>query len=713
LLNRELELSLSPTNVNESIDGLSLEPGNVFGVGRRVRFSLTPGSPTLAVNGWSPADVLTVIVGFPGTLARSIPADRLGLLPSDDLDGLVIFEVHDMNGDGILTDPGDFAIVYFSVANGSWGVASSAVRNESAGNGAGGDIFTSALGGTNALVADNVNWIQLAGGDDIDALDELHRYFGDPPLVTGGALPPTPPIPNPPPYVPPLCGMGGIKIGFCDQTTGGFPACVKITIKLCDPAHNRVEASTGLQKAPPIGGGAAGANALAKANFAARVLKGMTVNKPGIGPVPVFAGVKTAAGGGGAFPSPPIQAVVCAVMNPALAACGWSIDAVCVDGSLITHGLRPLLYQNTPAGVKWRFGSFGIPAAPEQPGDLGITFSDYNPDPTLLTLLTYQTPFAAGENPAAILGRIRDQILADGGSAVVAGNWLRIAGVALEPPPSGELLGPGLVEWGANNNSMIVQTESVIRTERAVLGSSDWNGDDLINLTDWSNVVGCMSGPSGFPVPSPCYAVDVDGSLHVDLLDVALFQNRFSPFPPPFNDTCAQAPDVAQGVTLFTTVGAHTDGPPPGAQCGFDGPFFDVWYDYIATCTGLTTISVAGSNFEAALVVYDGCGCPVTNDALLACGASATIPVVAGQCYKLRIGGVGGSTGSGSLSITCAAPPSVCGPGNPQSCFLANPGPGCGDAECCMMICAVDPFCCNVSWDAICASEALDVCPTP
>ncbi len=731
LLNHEIELSLSPNNVIESVDGLSLDPLNVFAAGQRIRFSLAPGSPTLLVNGWSAADVLTAVVGVPASLRRSISAGEIGLLPTDDVDGLVLFSVHDADGDGVLTDLGDYGVVCFSVRNGSSGMAASAVRRESVGNGAGGDIFASALGGTNALVADNVNWNELDPGDDLDALDEYHRYFGSPPLVTGGPLPNPPPIQNPPPYIPPMYGMGGFKLGFCDQSTGGGSACLAITVKLCDPNGNRVERSTGEQYLK--GGvnlpGGTGANAMGKANFFATTLAGMTVNKSPGPPVRIFGGVAAVPGGGAlpdgtpAFPSPPIQAVVCATQNPALAACGWTIDAVCFSGNLITHGLKPLMYTVTPAGaVCVRFDCFTVPSVPTSPGSLGMTFSDFLGADA--SLLTYQTPFAAGEQPAAILGRIRDQILADGGSAVVAGNKLAVAAVAVEPPNGSELTGPSLVEWGANDNLMIVQTEAAMRTERAVLGDNNPDGDNLIGLADWNYMLGCLSGPGIVPVPQSCYVMDTDGSLNVDLLDVALFQNRFAPGPGPFNDDCFAAVDVSEGVTPFTNIGAQTDGPALTSQCGTTGPanifYNDVWFNYVASCSGPVTIDTCESDYDALLAVYDSFECPVSNAALQACdddgcgqiasGSTVTISATAGQSYKLRIGGFNGASGGGVLNITCNTTPDVCGPPNPQSCFVANPGPGCNDAGCCGLVCAVDPFCCATAWDGICAMEALDIC---
>ncbi len=44
------------------------------------------------------------------------------------------------------------------------------------------------------------------------------------------------------------------------------------------------------------------------------------------------------------------------------------------------------------------------------------------------------------------------------------------------------------------------------------------------------------------------------------------------------------------------------------------------------------------------------------------------------------------------------------------SCFMQHPTPGCDNAACCEMVCAADPFCCNVQWDTICANEASTAC---
>ena len=54
----------------------------------------------------------------------------------------------------------------------------------------------------------------------------------------------------------------------------------------------------------------------------------------------------------------------------------------------------------------------------------------------------------------------------------------------------------------------------------------------------------------------------------------------------------------------------------------------------------------------------------------------------------------------------------VCGAPNANDCCMVSQTPGCADAACCEQVCAVDQFCCNESWDFACASQALQLCTT-
>jgi subtilisin-like proprotein convertase family protein len=59
-----------------------------------------------------------------------------------------------------------------------------------------------------------------------------------------------------------------------------------------------------------------------------------------------------------------------------------------------------------------------------------------------------------------------------------------------------------------------------------------------------------------------------------------------------------------------------------------------------------------------------------------------------------------------------------CAPSPPPAgdCCTANGGLGCNDAACEALICTGDPFCCNTEWDSFCAAAAVadcDVCAAP
>ncbi|MCZ6543248.1 MAG: FG-GAP-like repeat-containing protein [Planctomycetota bacterium] len=48
----------------------------------------------------------------------------------------------------------------------------------------------------------------------------------------------------------------------------------------------------------------------------------------------------------------------------------------------------------------------------------------------------------------------------------------------------------------------------------------------------------------------------------------------------------------------------------------------------------------------------------------------------------------------------------VCGGLLAGNCCVPNGSPGCNDLACCNAICVIDPFCCDNTWDQICADEA-------
>jgi hypothetical protein len=140
------------------------------------------------------------------------------------------------------------------------------------------------------------------------------------------------------------------------------------------------------------------------------------------------------------------------------------------------------------------------------------------------------------------------------------------------------------------------------------------------------------------------------------------------------NDACSlfsPPTAVGNGTHPFSTVGASTSGPLVFACGGSDQIDNDVFFSYTATCTGALTVTTCSSaDFDTKIAVYQGCGYngfPLIScnlETLLDCNddtafcsnftSRVVVPVVAGQCYRIRIGGYNGAIGSGTFTISCA-----------------------------------------------------------
>ena len=187
----------------------------------------------------------------------------------------------------------------------------------------------------------------------------------------------------------------------------------------------------------------------------------------------------------------------------------------------------------------------------------------------------------------------------------------------------------------------------------------------------------------------------------------------------PANDDCENAILAFDGKNPFSTIGATTDGPahPECLNFGGDQVNQDIWFDYVATVTDTYGFSLCGSSFDTKLALYEGCTCPASDANLIGCNddecdlqSQLLVPIIAGNCYKIRVGGYTSASGTGILICSFIDPPQFCGSAGHDCC--ATGGPGCDDARCCELICAQDPFCCEVAWDTICVSEASS-CPGP
>jgi hypothetical protein len=61
------------------------------------------------------------------------------------------------------------------------------------------------------------------------------------------------------------------------------------------------------------------------------------------------------------------------------------------------------------------------------------------------------------------------------------------------------------------------------------------------------------------------------------------------------------------------------------------------------------------------------------------------------------------SVGTDSIAVFEGTPGS-------SDCFVPQGTPGCSNDACESLVCAIDPFCCNNSWDSVCAGEAATFC---
>jgi hypothetical protein len=155
---------------------------------------------------------------------------------------------------------------------------------------------------------------------------------------------------------------------------------------------------------------------------------------------------------------------------------------------------------------------------------------------------------------------------------------------------------------------------------------------------------------------------------------------------PPANDFCVNATPINAGTYAWNNCGANTDGPTTGTCV----PQRDVWFSYTAPCAGAVQLSTCGSPIDTVLAVYSG---PCTALTSLGCNDNATsgpcsgspqsfltFNAVAGQTYRIRVGGAGAATGAGVLSLSGPVPaPNTCGTSPFTSCRLYRiVGPGNG-----------------------------------
>ena len=126
---------------------------------------------------------------------------------------------------------------------------------------------------------------------------------------------------------------------------------------------------------------------------------------------------------------------------------------------------------------------------------------------------------------------------------------------------------------------------------------------------------------------------------------------------PPPNDECAGAIPITVGLTAGTNALATTSNPPGCGSCN------DIWYSFVASCTGKTTASLCSgggsTSYYSLLAAYTGTCGSLTNIACNSffCGFGAEIefPTVAGTTYYIAVGSYFCDRIDFTLSVTCEA----------------------------------------------------------
>ncbi len=134
--------------------------------------------------------------------------------------------------------------------------------------------------------------------------------------------------------------------------------------------------------------------------------------------------------------------------------------------------------------------------------------------------------------------------------------------------------------------------------------------------------------------------------------------------------------------------------------CGQDPFCCDVEWDGI--CADAANEQCGGKPGSDCCIANGTPGCDDKDCTNLICGQDPF-------CCDVEWDQICADAASEQCAVCGGDPQPVCGEGA-GPCDEPNGTPGCDDVECCKLICAKDPFCCDVEWDQICADAANDLC---
>lgn len=198
------------------------------------------------------------------------------------------------------------------------------------------------------------------------------------------------------------------------------------------------------------------------------------------------------------------------------------------------------------------------------------------------------------------------------------------------------------------------------------------NGDCLVNIDDLIQGVINHWGPCPPPTGACCTggvcvngqsAAACNGGGGTYMGDGTSCANVVCPSPPP-NDNCASRIVVTNGMNNWNNANSNNDG--PAVACA-DPVNRDVWFNYVATCTGHVTFDTLGTAApftDTVIAVYAGNSCAPLG-ALLGCNddassstflSSLSIELNQGDVVKIRCMSHGTTTanqGAAKLNIAC------------------------------------------------------------
>ncbi|MDP6764296.1 MAG: hypothetical protein QF860_15660 [Planctomycetota bacterium] len=238
-----------------------------------------------------------------------------------------------------------------------------------------------------------------------------------------------------------------------------------------------------------------------------------------------------------------------------------------------------------------------------------------------------------------------------------------IAGPGLHAVDTNGATGPDADPSCGNMGSDVWFEWTATDTGTALLEMCDANYDCVLALWDGAGcptqVVACNDDSCGLQsvvdanvVAGNTYMIQVGG------YNGATGTGTLGIHVQPANDDCTSAQSISgQGLFAVDTNGAT--GPDADPGCG--NMAADVWFEWTATETGAALLDVCDANYDCVLALWEGSGCPnqviACNDD--SCGLQSVVDatVVAGNTYMIQVGGYNGATGTGTLSVSVAAPP--------------------------------------------------------